>query len=166
MPAGVSAYVPLANVTLGTTALSVTFSSISQSYRDLVLVAFSATTSESNFWIQINGDTGNNYSAVNMVGDGSSTYSQNLSTGTYNYFDVAGGLGDAAGQTFIINFMDYSATDKHKTVLWRNGKGSAGAQAEVGRWANTSAITSILIDQYLVRVFGAGSTFALYGVSA
>lgn len=167
MPAGVSAYVPLANVTLGTTATSVTFSSISQSYRDLVLVAYSATTSDSNFWVQLNGDTGNNYSAINMVGVGGNSYfSQNLSTGTYNYFDVPGGVGGADGMTFIINFMDYSATDKHKSVLWRNDKASAGTQAEVGRWASTSAITSILIDQYLSRVFGAGSTFALYGVSA
>jgi hypothetical protein len=38
MPAGVSAYTALANVTLGSSAANVTFSSISGSYRDLVLI--------------------------------------------------------------------------------------------------------------------------------
>jgi hypothetical protein len=38
MPAGVPAMVALANVTLGSTASSITFSSISGSYRDLFCV--------------------------------------------------------------------------------------------------------------------------------
>lgn len=165
MPAGVSAYVPLANVTLGSSAQSVTFSSISQSYRDLVLIGFSASASDPYIELQINGDTGNNYPAINMVGDGGSSFSQNLTT-NYNYFDIAGALGSAAGFSFIINFMDYSATDKHKPVLWRAVKASAGTLAEVGRWANTSAITNFKLDQYSTNVFAAGSTFALFGVSA
>ena len=38
MPAGVSAWTPLANITLASTANTVTFSSISGAYKDLRLV--------------------------------------------------------------------------------------------------------------------------------
>jgi hypothetical protein len=64
MPAGVSAYTALANVTLGSSAASVTFSSISQSYRDLVLVITATTSAVDNAFIRFNSDSGSNYNIV------------------------------------------------------------------------------------------------------
>ena len=59
------------------------------------------------------------------------------------------------------SFMDYSATDKHKTVLIRaNHPGETVACA--GRWANTAAITSITINT--ASTFVIGSVFSLYGI--
>jgi len=67
---------------------------------------------------------------------------------------------------FTVNIMDYSATDKHKTVLTRASTAASSVWAIAGRVATTSAITSVAFigpddasDQFL-----SGSTFALYGI--
>ncbi len=60
---------------LSSSASSVTFSSISQDYRDLILVATGTTSTATYRAVQLNGDTGSNYSYVNAAGDGSATNS-------------------------------------------------------------------------------------------
>jgi hypothetical protein len=170
MPAGVSAYVALANVTLGSSAATVTFSSIGASYRDLVLIADNSPSSDSNLWLQFNGDTtAANYRTVTVGGNGSGTYSATYTSGDGFNAIVApgGGYGSAAGSIVRINIMDYSATDKHKTVLIRADKASAGTEALAGRWGSTAAINSIRIMQLNTsRLFAAGTSFALYGIAS
>jgi hypothetical protein len=61
--------------------------------------------------------------------------------------------------------MDYSATNKHKSVVTRNDHPSH-TQAQANRWANTAAITSISIAVRGGSSFASGSTFSLYGVIA
>jgi hypothetical protein len=164
MPAGVSAYTALANVTLGSTASSVTFSSISGSYRDLVLVLDGRSTSTADLAFRVNGDTAN-YNFVFMAGSGSAT-STNAVTST-DYIIPSGGrlTSISSNQTnCILNFMDYS-TDKHKTILLRTNDSSQSLSANAARWASTSAITSIACFA-LGTTFTSGSNFALYGVSA
>lgn len=166
MPVGVSAFTPLANITLGSSVTSVTFSSISGSYRDLVLISQISSGSDGDFWIQFNGDTGTNYSTVYAGGNGSSTYSSTLtSAGGYN--SLVAYTSGSNGANIKVDIMDYSATDKHKTALMRGDKASTATEMLAGRWANTSAINSIKILQYNTsRFFTAGSSFSLYGVSA
>lgn len=161
-------YTPLANVTLGSSAASVTFSSIPATYRDLVLVSSVSSSSDGDFWVQFNNDTGGNYFTISMGGNGSSTYSQSLNSGGGYNAIVAGGATFTTSDGIIkMEIMDYSVTDKHKTTLARTDKAAGGTEASAGRWASTSAITSLKILQYNTsRVFTAGSTFALYGVSA
>lgn len=161
MPAGTSAYIPLANITLGSTATTVTFSSISQSYADLIFVLTNAGSGY-RYRVRFNSDTGTNYNAIYMEGNGSTAGSQTdtslawIPLENYNTFTNM--------KSFICQVMDYSAADKHKNMLVR-GNGDTGTVAGIGRWANTSAITSI---QFFPNTgsFAAGSTFALYGVSA
>lgn len=165
MPAGVSAYVPLANITLGSSAASVTFSSISQAYRDLVFVVnATASSGTPNLAFQFNGDTASNYTVVTMEGTGSVTSSASGSLA----FGVTGvnspDLSTTIGSS-IIQVMDYTATDKHKTSLGRGNNTANGVTAAATRWANTAAITSVLLKPNS-STFAAGSTFALYGVSA
>jgi hypothetical protein len=52
-------YTPLATVTLGTTAASVTFSSIPATYRDLIFV-LSGLGGSANITLRYNGDSGSN----------------------------------------------------------------------------------------------------------
>jgi hypothetical protein len=144
-------------VTLGSSAASVTFSSIPATYRDLILVC--EYTNASNPLLRFNSDTGSNYSYVRMYGNGSSASSDN---GSDTGFAIATGSA-TSGQTSIIQIMDYSATDKHKTVLIRNGLASTFVNASANRWANTAAITTV---SFQVGTYGAGSTFNLYGVIA
>jgi hypothetical protein len=162
MPAGVSAYTPLANVTLGSSAANVTFSSISGSYRDLILIGQGLSSTASGINIRFNGDTAGNYNQVVMYGDGGSAASASASSQTS--FQV-GRFDSSTLADFTANLMDYSATDKHKTSLHRYNSSAVLTAARAGRWASTSAITSFVL--YLDSgTFNSGCTFALYGVSS
>lgn len=154
-------YVPLANVTLGSTASSVTFSSISQSYRDLIVITNGLCTVTGDESVaQYNGDTASNYSFVQMYGTGSSAAS-NSGNNTF----VGAGRCSTSGTSSILHIFDYSATNKHKTSLSRGDNGGTISSAQVGRWANTAAITSVKITA-LSGVYSAGATFALYGIAS
>jgi len=156
-------YTPLANITLGSSAASVTFSSISQVYRDLVLVCqiFGAGSYPI---ITFNSDTSNTYQNVQMHGNGSDPNSQVF---TFTGLGVSQSIGGSATEPFLFtnNIMDYSATDKHKTVLTRSNRAGSGVTALVGRWPSTSAVNTVKIDGNFVN-FTSGSTFALYGIAS
>tara|TARA_R110000822_G_scaffold26544_3_gene79847 strand:+ start:993 stop:1499 length:507 start_codon:yes stop_codon:yes gene_type:complete len=155
------------SVTLGSSAASVTFSSISATGKgDLVLVVNAATTSNySGASFRLNGDTGTNYSAVRASGDGSSASSTSASASAAGYLTFNAAAPTTEANNIIAQFQDFSATDKHKTVLVRSGSTSGaapGVEMIVNRWANTSAITTLLV--FTGSSFAAGSTFHLYQI--
>lgn len=151
----------LDSVTLSSSAASVTFSSITQDYRDLIVISQPTHDSTgSNFYARFNGDSGSNYSYVYMRGNGSTASSSNGSSQTEMSFGRADG-----GAVNINQIMDYSATDKHKTVLERRNDPDDAVWAFAHRWASTSAITSIALTPYSGN-FDSGSTFYLYGVAS
>jgi hypothetical protein len=168
MPAGVSAYVPLANVTIGSGVSSVTFSSISQSYRDLVFIGQTGNTGTTGFGGVFNGDTGSNYVYVYSGGNGSNFGSGAASNQAVANFGANSWSTGSLDLTYIIHLMDYSTTDKHKNFISRvDGRSStSNVTMNTGRWANTSAITSVQIRGLGTSQFVAGSTFSLFGVSA
>ena len=153
-------YTPLATVTLGTAAASVTFSSIPATYRDLILVSDCrhASTGPRDLLLRPNNDSGNQ-TAVVMYGDGTSAASVTTSAIVAQYNS------NNENQVGIAQVMDYSATDKHKTVLTRTNNSSTTVSAQAGRWASTSAVTSIVLLYSGVNI-EAGSRFDLYGVIA
>lgn len=165
MPAGVSAWTPLANLTLSSAQSSVTFSSISGAYRDLVLVltAQCNTNSQELTYLRFNGDTGNNYPSVYLYGTGSSAASSSSTISVVNINNTYFDQGNRGQMTYQI--LDYAQTDKHKSVLGRADGSAYSTNLGAARWANTSAITTILVMSGFSG-FAAGSTFALYGVSA
>jgi len=148
----------LDSVTIGTSTASVTFSSIDQTYRDLILVADVKLNGIGVAGVEIgpNGAT-TNLSAVQAYGDGSTAVSN---TRTAIEF-----LADQLGRNAIVQIMDYSATDKHKTFLIRSNA-TLYAHMAAARWASTSAITSLVIGDTGGRTLEAGSTLYLYGISA
>jgi len=153
-------YTPLATVTLGSSAASVTFSSIPATYRDLIFVLSGVVSAGAGEVIRVNfnGDTtSGNYSAVFANGDGSNTAS---GTEARRF-----GLMYASRSQTVASFMDYSATDKHKTYLSRTGGASNAFEMIAGRWANTAAITSFRVFPD-ANGFASGSTLSLYGVIA
>lgn len=154
----------LDSVTLSSSASSVTFSSIDQSYRDLIFVAVSTTSAGGSRFGRVNGDSGTNYSYVVMIGYGSSTYSYSGSTDRL-YQDFATSASTTNPATAVWQFMDYSATDKHKTLIMRDGGADKAVQAFAQRWANTSAITSLTFSVNTGN-FNVGSQFSIYGVAS
>jgi hypothetical protein len=165
-------YEPIATTTLGTAAASVTFSTISGAYTDLVLVLqTSSSHSASNAVImQFNNDTGSNYSLTRIIGDGSSATSDRFSSVTSidaGFLPANNGTGNG---TIIANIMNYSNATTYKTVLgrWESMNAASGSRytvAEVGLWRNTSAITEIDL-KFVTGNLVAGSTFTLYGIKA
>lgn len=156
-------YTPLANLTLSSTATTVTFSSLT-SYRDyrIVVQTQSGSGDSSEIGYRFNSDTGSNYNRVFMLGDGSSAASY---TGTNQTSLQVGYLNPGGLTNNIVDILDANTTDKHKSVLSRNNMAHAYTFAFAGRWASTSAITSITLSP-LFGNFASGSTFALYGVAA
>lgn len=156
-------YTALANLTLGSTATSVTFTSISAAYRDLMLVVNAAwpVNSSAQMRFEFNSDTtSTNYNRISMYGDGSTTYS--ASSNGNSFPGTSWGYGSPAPLWNVVaNFMDFSATDKHKSYLVRGNSPADQVSANALRWSNTAAITSLAVKG---GTFAVGSTFALYGV--
>jgi len=157
-------YVALDKITVsGTSTTSVTFSGISGTYTDLVVIAnIAETPSLGSFVFRVNGDSGTNYSTTYLDGNGSAASSgryTSQSTGYLTYEGVGTGFG-----TYILNFMNYANTTTYKTVIARASNAANSAEATVSLWRNTSAITSITL--YSGQYFASGSTFSLYGITA
>ena len=148
----------LDSTTLASSASSVTFTNIDQSYGDLVLVVEGATSQDTNGRVSFNGDSANNYRRIRMRGNGSST-----NTGISVDNELVEQIG-TLGFFSKIEIMDYSATDKHKSVLVRSNKDTSLVYAFAARWANTSAITSLEFYP-TAGTLDSGSTFYLYGIA-
>jgi hypothetical protein len=161
-------YIPLATATLASSASTITLSSIPGTYRDLrVIVSALGTTNDASVEMRFNGDTGSNYTQVYMIGTPSGAQSGTYST-TLHYFYIGRGLSTSSVYSpAILDLMDYSATDKHKTTLIRsNGRindGTMGTAALASRWANNAAITSIVFTP-TGGSFASGTTVNLYGI--
>lgn len=159
---GTPTYQPIANITLASNTSSVTFSGITQQYRDLVFVFVGKGTGGANLAIRPNNDTSSNYALVRMLGYSGGAASSSSTAENYYY---VGGFGSTVDSIITMNIMDYSASDKHKTALAAQDIGGDTAMRIATRWAVNSPITSLVLTPS-GNQFASGSTFALYGVIA
>ena len=161
-------YEKIATTTLGSAQNTITFTSISGSYTDLIIVTniLGVNTTGYAAGLQFNSDTGSNYSTTNLYGTGSSVASTRASSQTVMY-NLSTDLGfNNSVSNAIIQIMNYSNTTTNKTVLTRWNQADRGTMANVGLWRSTSAITSIDIKLFSTYTFNSGSTFTLYGIKA
>ena len=159
-------YEKIATTTLGSAQATVTFTSITGTYTDLVLITNSATGSNDiDMYIQVNSDTASNYSWTRLLSTGSSALSSRGSNSSLGY-RVGNMSGSNVGQNnVIVQFQNYSNTTTFKTVLTRGNNSANLVEAFVGLWRSTSAITSMDIKTQSGN-FSIGSTFTLYGIKA
>lgn len=160
-----STYEPIATHTTTTNGTSsLTFSSIPSTYTDLVLVcSLKATSSNSSFVARFNGVSTSTYSVTQMYGFGSTGFSQRLSNQTEVYLSYAG-FPTASFAPTIVHFMNYSNTTTNKTFVSRSGYSPDYADASVGLWRNTAAISSMTL--FAGTSYDTGCTFTLYGIKA
>jgi hypothetical protein len=164
-----STYEPIATTTLGSTSTSVVFSSIPQTYTDLVVVFTGQNTTATDamtFECDINGDGGNNYSSTYI-----DTYNATSGRGTGNNGLFIGQMSKTSMSWAIINFINYSNTNTYKSTLSRWGVLGApfpGSGLITGQWRNTSAITELNFNRPAgeAGVFAVGCIFSLYGIKA
>jgi hypothetical protein len=160
-------YEKIATNTLVSAAPSVTFSSISGTYTDLVLIAQTSVASGSfQNQIQLNGDTSTNYSTTYLSGSGSAVISTRGSGTTSAVLGYDDYNTTAIGQMTIANIINYSNSTNYKTILARGSNANTGVSTTVSLWRNTAVVTSVLIKNSGGVNYPIGSTFTLYGIKA
>jgi hypothetical protein len=160
-------YEPIATQTVGTAIQTITFSSIPQTYTDIVIASAIQVSGNVNVWFRFNGDTGTNYSFTLLQGNGSSGSSGRSSNDSkiqldsvaYPYFT------STAFSPNWVHIMNYSNTTTYKSALFRANNATVGVSIGSGLWRNTAAITSISFIAGAVN-FAVGTTFTLYGVKS
>jgi len=168
-----SSRILISSQTLGSSAASITFSSIPATYTDLVLRASmrsdaAATVKETE--IIFNSDTSTNYSFTNVLGLGSNgTASQQFGTQAYGWTGKIAAA-SSTSNTFAnveIYIPSYTASQNKQissTNMNENNNTAVEATAAVAvLWRNTAAITSILFYPRASN-FVSGSSFYLYGL--
>ena len=171
MAAG-STYTKIATATTSSSQSSVTFSSIPNTYTDLVMV-MSMQSSSGYDAIRINGDTAANYSRTGLTGDGTNAGSFKSSGAAETRLPIFGAATlPTSGNSFFtatVDFMNYSNTTTYKTIISRDGAAATGVDIQAGLWRSTSAINEIIIyPHYNIGsgTFNAGCTFTIYGIAA
>lgn len=164
-------YTPLATTTAAGGETSITFSSISQAYTDLILVVSASQSTSSPVYVRVNGLTTSIYSNTWMAGNGSTATSNRYSAASlggagFNLDNINGAPfpTDFSGQA-TYHFMNYANTTTNKTILLRHGTAAGFTTADVGLIQTTNAISSITIYPFSGS-WNAGSTFSLYGVAS
>lgn len=161
-----STYEPIATQTLGTTTATVTFSSISGTYTDLILIATAQRgingAGESGLSMTFNGDSSALYSSTLLYEAGPSSTRQTGQTS----LGYVGSAGDGGFVTNVIHIMNYSNSTTYKTLFSRYGytQGNNITRMSANLWRNTNAITSISMTP--ANGFATGSIFTLYGIKA
>jgi hypothetical protein len=159
-----NSYESIATVTVGSPVSSITFSSIPSIYQHLQIRAISKnTTSGQDAVLSLNGNS-IGYRHF-LYGDGSTNGSGSDTSG--------GGVISAASTVsntfavFVMDILDYTNTNKNKTVrALQGGDYNGSGVVAFNSWlysTNTNAITSLTLTSSGTN-FAQYSSFALYGI--
>jgi hypothetical protein len=159
-------YESIATTTLGSATASVTFSSISGSYTDLVLVFNGTTvTTANNLSLQFNGDTASNYSMTRLRGTGSAAESSRFTSQTSMFGPNISSTSSTISPV-IWQIQNYANTTTYKTALARGGGSDVETTAVVGLWRNTAAINQVVVLVNGSQNMTSGTVVSLYGIKA
>jgi len=166
-------YEPIATVSLSSAQSSIAFTSIPQTYTDLCLMMSTRSAAAGTFSdevIKFNGST-SSYTNRYFYGNGS-----NLFDGINAYTNLGGFVAGMPGSTAtastfgskFIYIFNYASTSARKVYSVDNAAETNATTAYIhgiaGRWADTSAITSITLVTDSGANYGANSTATLYGI--
>lgn len=155
-------------------AASVTFSSIASTYKHLQIRGITRSTASAiaaEVYVRLNSDTGSNYVAHWVYGNGSNAFSGGSATSTtvmrVIQTSAANGTASCFG-AFVADLLDYSSTSKNKTLRTLAGyelnttDGSIGLNS--GLWMNnTTAVNAVTVSLSSGNL-AQHSTISLYGV--
>lgn len=162
-------YEPINTVTTTGSQATVSFSSIPQTYTDLVLCGSTRRgvngAGDAGWSVTFNGDTGANYSQVMMYAGGSNAFANRNNT-----FQT-GAVGDGVFCANEMHIMNYSQSNTAKILITRMmvyGSSSPATDSRMSenlwRGSGNAAITSITLSP--VSGFWDGSVITLYGIKA
>ena len=163
----------ISRTTLTTTAASVTFNSIPQTFQTLKLVVSARSDAASNFK-QVNvtfNSISANYSERLLYSNGSTALSANRATQSFFAWilQINGTTSTASSFSNAEIIMPNYAGSTNKVVsadIVNENNATAGLlYLDAALLSDTAAITSITLDVESTDNFVANSTFSLYGVS-
>jgi hypothetical protein len=168
VPAAAGDYDSIATVTVGSGgSSSITFSSIPSTYAHLQVRAVVLTSTSTNYLLGFNGDSGANYTAHRIEGNGSSVGAAAFTGIGRSYIGFIPNTSYPG--TCIIDILDYANTNKYKVSRTLEGSDVNGATGYMtfwsGMWLNTAAINAINIVPVSGN-FAQYSHFALYGIKS
>ena len=165
-------YQLISSNTLSTTAASVTFSSIPQTYTDLVLKITNRSAAAGTVLASaliFNSSSAGNYSSTIVEGNGSGASSFRMTNDTQAYtYDI--NAADSTSNVFSsgeIYIPNYTVTAKKPFEVFgtsENNDAFSRIRAGANLWGLTGAITSITLQMYGGSSFASGSSFDLYGI--
>jgi hypothetical protein len=148
---------------------TISFTSIPSTYKNLQVRGIARATSGNQYLkVQLNNDTGANYTYHELFGTGASAAVDKATaqTGALAISSVAGSVAANYFAAILIDVLDYTNTNKYKTLRGLDGLdyGSTGQIVfNSGLWLSTSAVTRLdLIPN--ASTFAQYSSFALYGI--
>lgn len=160
----------LQTVTVGAGgASSITFSSIPQTYTDLVVKVSPRNTGsgagDSSFLIEFNGSS-SSYTGKTLYSNGSSVSSFNETTPSIYGNVVSSWTANAFGnnEIYIPNYTSSNYKSFSADGVGENNATRADASLGALLWSNTAAITSITVKSYASFNFAQYTTATLYGV--
>ena len=169
----------IATTYLEADAASVTFSSLG-SYEHLQLrisakSARSTSYTNDDIKLNLNGDTGSNYSYHRMTGEDTTEGATGSASDSYikvSSVQSDAGLSGAANYGgVIVDILDYRNGSKNTTVSGTGSLtpapiGSSRATFFSGLWDDVAAVTSIVLAPLSGTNFIRGSEFTLYGLNS
>lgn len=157
----------LASNVLGSSAASVTFSSIDQSYKTLRLVVSARTDGATNTATLIIAPNASSTSLTfrNLTGSGSAAASSSGSTGQIGDVVAASSTASTFGSAEILlpNYAGSSNKAMSADVVTENNATAAQQDLYANLWSNTAAITSLVLSPGAGN-FVTNSSFYLYGL--
>jgi hypothetical protein len=164
-------YTLIAHQELTSSQASITFSSIPQTFTDLLLV-FSirdaSSFARSNAFIQVNSDsTVGNYTVRYLAGDGSSAFTQfdpNGMTEIPGSPATANTFGNT--QYYLPNYRSSVAKSFSIDNIFEQNATTAVQKLTAGIYTPTSAVTSLRIISSLSANLVSGSSATLYGITS
>jgi hypothetical protein len=170
-----ASYDGIATTTLGSNQATVTFAQDFSDYMDLVIVSYArgavaVTTAQLD--MQLNNDTGSNYTKQALYGTGSAVYAANWASATSHMLGVLP-CANATANVFmssVTTLFDVNS-DKYKSGLSQAAcdlDGSTSGRVHLWglSWKSTAAITEIdLFDATGSGDLAAGSMFSLFGLT-
>lgn len=158
---------------LGSSSNLVSFTSIPNTYTDLIVTLGSVRLSNDTYSIAMyfNNDTATNYCrtwsyATNNNGSAPPAPSQELNTaGNANWINITNTSITYPNQ-YYIRIPRYADTNVLKTAMVFGGGGNQGVEYNTSTWRSTSAINQLDFKVQLSATFSANTRITLWGIKA
>lgn len=161
-------YTPINTYTLGSSG-TITFSSIPNTYSDLIVVVNGGITNQ--YWdiqMRFNNDSNTNYSQTNLLGDGSTSVASRNTSSTRVNCQVGSDTNNLYNNV-ILHLINYNSSN-YKSFVFRSNYASQQTVIAGGTYRSTSAINTIFIycgaSNQGTASLSAGTTATLYGITA